>query len=155
MSQPVVLSFFAAWCSGCRRLHPKLMQIASQNPSVTFIKVGWPAEHTERTVLDVLDRTDSWSELLPPSSPPSQLTASCDAQVNAGAERMRETCEAMGVTTLPYFILYSSGKVVHRFSLNLSRVATLRTAIESIAQPQDALHDSGNWGQALAAPQNC
>ena len=98
-----------------------------------------------------LGRRDSSSAL----QPPPQLNQSLHAQVNAGAEHMRETCEAMGVTTLPYFILYSSGEVVHRFSLNLSRVATLRTAIENIAQPQDALHGSGNWSQALAAPQMC
>ena len=40
LSQPVVVSFFASWCSGCRRLHPKLMQIAAQNPDVTFLKVS-------------------------------------------------------------------------------------------------------------------
>ena len=40
LSQPVVVSFFASWCAGCRRLHPKLMQIAGQNPHITFLKVG-------------------------------------------------------------------------------------------------------------------
>ena len=36
---PIFVDFFAAACNACRRLHPKLMQIASQNPDVTFLKV--------------------------------------------------------------------------------------------------------------------
>ena len=36
---PVLVDFFSSWCSACRRLHPKLMQLATQNPGVTFLKV--------------------------------------------------------------------------------------------------------------------
>ena len=54
-------------------------------------------------------------------------------QVNAGLNHMREVSEMMGVLTLPYFIVYNSGEVVDRFSLNLTRVDKLRSAIAGLA----------------------
>ncbi len=36
----VTVKFFAPWCQACKALYPKWMQLAAQNPDVTFIKVG-------------------------------------------------------------------------------------------------------------------
>ena len=36
----VAVKFFAPWCQACKALYPKWMQLAAQNPDVTFIKVG-------------------------------------------------------------------------------------------------------------------
>lgn len=36
----VVVDFFTSWCTACRRLYPKLKQIAENNPDVIFIKVN-------------------------------------------------------------------------------------------------------------------
>ena len=58
-------------------------------------------------------------------------------QVNAGVEHMRGVCEMMGVLTLPYFIVYNSGEVVDRFSLNLTRVDKLRSAVAGLAPACD------------------
>lgn len=41
----VVVDFFAPWCAGCRRLYPKMRQIAAANLDVAFIKV-WLAVKT-------------------------------------------------------------------------------------------------------------
>ena len=41
-SQLVVVDFFAPWCSACRRLFPKLLQLAENNPDVLFVKVEIP-----------------------------------------------------------------------------------------------------------------
>ena len=38
--QLVAIKFFAPWCQACKALYPKWMQLASQNPDVTFVKVG-------------------------------------------------------------------------------------------------------------------
>ena len=35
----VVADFWVPWCNGCRRLYPKLKQIAANNPEVTFLSV--------------------------------------------------------------------------------------------------------------------
>ena len=40
-SQLVVVDFFAPWCSACRRLFPKLLQLAENNPDVLFVKVDF------------------------------------------------------------------------------------------------------------------
>lgn len=36
----VVVDFFAPWCAACRRLFPKLRQLAENNPDVLFVKVN-------------------------------------------------------------------------------------------------------------------
>jgi thiol-disulfide isomerase/thioredoxin len=36
----VVVDFFAPWCAACRRLFPKLLQLAENNPDVLFVKVN-------------------------------------------------------------------------------------------------------------------
>lgn len=38
--QLVAIKFFAPWCQACKALYPKWMQLATQNPDVTFVKVG-------------------------------------------------------------------------------------------------------------------
>lgn len=38
--QLVAIKFFAPWCQACKALYPKWMQLAIQNPDVTFVKVG-------------------------------------------------------------------------------------------------------------------
>lgn len=38
----VVADFWVPWCNGCRRLYPKLKQIAANNPEVTFLSVRLP-----------------------------------------------------------------------------------------------------------------
>ena len=37
--QLVAIKFFAPWCQACKALYPKWMQLATQNPDVTFVKV--------------------------------------------------------------------------------------------------------------------
>ena len=37
--QLVAIKFFAPWCQACKALYPKWMQLAIQNPDVTFVKV--------------------------------------------------------------------------------------------------------------------
>ena len=39
-TQLLVVDFFSSWCSACRRLYPKLKQIAENNPDVIFVKVS-------------------------------------------------------------------------------------------------------------------
>lgn len=36
----VTVKFFAPWCQACKALYPKWMQLATQNPDVTFVKVS-------------------------------------------------------------------------------------------------------------------
>lgn len=38
--QLVAVKFFAPWCQACKALYPKWMQLATQNPDVTFVKVS-------------------------------------------------------------------------------------------------------------------
>ncbi|KAA6418935.1 MAG: thioredoxin [Trebouxia sp. A1-2] len=45
----VAVKFFAPWCQACKALYPKWMQLAAQNPDVTFIKVN-AADDTMRAV---------------------------------------------------------------------------------------------------------
>ncbi|KAL0054412.1 hypothetical protein WJX82_008570 [Trebouxia sp. C0006] len=45
----VTVKFFAPWCQACKALYPKWMQLAAQNPDVTFIKVN-AADDTMRAV---------------------------------------------------------------------------------------------------------
>lgn len=40
-NQLVILDFFSPGCGGCRALHPKICQIAEQNPDVHFIQVNY------------------------------------------------------------------------------------------------------------------
>ena len=35
----VAVKFFAPWCQACKALYPKWIQLATQNPDVTFVKV--------------------------------------------------------------------------------------------------------------------
>uniref|UniRef100_A0A0D9VTJ8 Thioredoxin domain-containing protein n=1 Tax=Leersia perrieri TaxID=77586 RepID=A0A0D9VTJ8_9ORYZ len=37
----VVVDFFSPGCGGCRALHPKICQIAEQNPDVLFLQVNY------------------------------------------------------------------------------------------------------------------
>jgi hypothetical protein len=43
----VVVEFFVPECPGCRKLFPKLKQIAVNNPDVRFVQVG-PGSHASR-----------------------------------------------------------------------------------------------------------
>lgn len=45
----VTVKFFAPWCQACKALYPKWMQLATQNPDVTFVKVN-AADETMRAV---------------------------------------------------------------------------------------------------------
>ncbi|KAL3137223.1 hypothetical protein ABBQ32_006774 [Trebouxia sp. C0010 RCD-2024] len=47
--QLVAIKFFAPWCQACKALYPKWMQLAMQNPDVTFVKVN-AADDTMRAV---------------------------------------------------------------------------------------------------------
>lgn len=47
--QLVAIKFFAPWCQACKALYPKWMQLATQNPDVTFVKVD-TADDTMRAV---------------------------------------------------------------------------------------------------------
>ena len=50
----VVVDFFTSWCTACRRLYPKLKQIAENNPDVIFIKVRpSPVQSRSRRVVMV------------------------------------------------------------------------------------------------------
>ncbi|KAK9817846.1 hypothetical protein WJX72_003017 [[Myrmecia] bisecta] len=40
MGNLVIADFFVPWCQACRALHPKLKQIAQQNPDVLFLTVN-------------------------------------------------------------------------------------------------------------------
>ena len=44
--QLVAVKFFAPWCQACKALYPKWIQLATQNPDVTFVKVS---KHIYRT----------------------------------------------------------------------------------------------------------
>lgn len=45
----VAVKFFAPWCQACKALYPKWIQLATQNPDVTFVKVN-AADETMRVV---------------------------------------------------------------------------------------------------------
>ncbi|KAK3151507.1 hypothetical protein QOZ80_3AG0246760 [Eleusine coracana subsp. coracana] len=40
-NQLVIVDFFSPGCGGCRALHPKICQIAEQNPDVLFLQVNY------------------------------------------------------------------------------------------------------------------
>lgn len=85
----IVANFFGEDCYSCRTLHPKLKQIAGDNPDVLFLKV------------------------------------------NAGLEDLYNFCVDMGLTKVPYFVLYRKQQKVSQFSasLNPAKLALLRAEI--------------------------
>ena len=158
----VVADFWVPWCNGCRRLYPKLKQIAANNPEVTFLSVrlpprrspallpclrcqasGKPAVHMaapERSACGG-GKTHKAGGLVTRLSPPSETTAPavaeraapCASQVNgADAALTGFVAGDLGVDRLPFFHLYRCGELRAGFAANLSKLAQLRAEIAFI-----------------------
>ncbi len=108
----VTVKFFAPWCQACKALYPKWMQLAAQNPDVTFVKVS--------SIICAF--LPSANTVLGPHS-------SMCVQVNAADDTMRAVAAAMGVTKLPYFHMYMHGQLAKNFTANLHKVSYLKRAI--------------------------
>ena len=61
----------------------------------------------------------------------------------------------MGVLSLPYFITYRSGEVVDRFTLNLTKVDKLRSAIANLTQHSLTSPSAASSGEQRQSMELC
>ena len=108
----VVCSFFAPWCAACRRLFPKLKQLAENNSDVLFVKVRVAAACLGETPFHI-----------------RRYEVAGVMQVNGGDQALSAFVSSLGVDKLPYFHFYKRGRLCSHFAANLLRVDMLRAEI--------------------------
>lgn len=129
----MVVDYLKPSCGGCRRLYPKLKQIAAANPDALFLKVRRPPLGPPPAVPAGAPAPCSSSGLRRPA-PPHRCShpAPCALlpQVNVDlSDELREVGQGMGVEALPWFHLFVAGGLVASFSANVATVAQLRSEI--------------------------
>ena len=115
---PPPLQFYATWCSGCRALFPKLIELASSRPNVRFLQV----DADENKVgpgggcccCHACCKTAGICRFAMPPPPPHLLY-------------MQALCRKLGVDGLPFFQLFrgAEGRVA-AFNATAARFLTLR-----------------------------
>jgi thiol-disulfide isomerase/thioredoxin len=154
-NQLVVVDYLKASCGACRRLYPKLQQIAVQNPDALFVKVrlrccpaavlaaafecccqpGCIGVHPVAPPALVPCFAYNNRRRRPSPPPPHALNSPHlqripALQVNVDlSQEMRELGQGLGVSHLPWFHIWRGGQLVASFSANVTTVATLRAEI--------------------------
>lgn len=132
----MVVDYLKPSCAACRRLYPKLLQIAKSNPDALFIKVRTsssarllrPEDSAVEGGLPPARRVSGGGGR-PPLLTPFPFPPIARQQVNVETPEMRELGRGMNVTHLPWFHMFRGGDLIASFSANVTTVSTLRAEI--------------------------